>query len=276
MMAFKKIMILFLIGILFIGIINNVYSLKIMEPVIDDLQYKSVVDIGLTSPGEQIMVSFFQGVNGEFSEIRLANESRDIAIIENTRYTKESIFTTINIKENVSGTKNIELYLIGATERKITLRTTITNEVIYAYILPYNKISKIEEPKKILIRVINKAASTKEIIISSDLSKHNFSEEIKQNKRILLQPNSVTDVSYEFIPNMVGLKNHNLYLFLDTSKRVQIIDETTTDIIIKEIEIEIPKTLNNIQKTNKNTFTLYGLNILPVHFFNNFIRYLIN
>ncbi len=275
-MVFKKIMILFLIGVLFIGIINNVHSLKIMEPVIDDLQYKSVVDIGLTSPGEQIMVSFFQGVNGEFSEIRLANESKDIAIIENTRYTKESIFTTINIKENISGTKNIELYLIGATERKITLRTTITNEVIYAYILPYNKISKIEEPKEILIRIINKAASTKEIIISSDLSKHNFSEEIKQNKRILLQPNSVTDVSYEFIPNMIGLKNHNLYLFLDTSKRVQIIDETTTDMIIKEIEIEIPKTLNNIQKTNKNTFTLYGLNILPVHFFNNFIRYLIN
>jgi hypothetical protein len=275
-MIFKKIMILFIISILFIGIINNIHALRIMEPIIEDLTYKSVVDIGLTSPGEQILVSFYQGANSQYYEIKLSNESKEIAFIENTRQTKESIYTTINIKENIRGSKNIELYLVGLTERKITLRTTITNEVVYAYIPSFEKQTKINTIKKIPITIINNATSTKEIIVSSDIDKHSFSKDLITTKKILLQPKSVTNINYEYIPKTVGEKTQNIYLFLNTLQKTQIIEENTKEIIVLDFNVETIKNLKSIQDTKKQVFTLYGLNILPVHFFNNFIGYLFN
>ena len=277
-MYLKKILVMTLVCVLFIVFINNAYSLKIMEPVIEDITYKSFVDIGLTAPGEQVLVSFYQGTNGEYFEIKLSNDSKESVFLENTRSTKESIFTTINIKENVRGSKNIELYLIGPTtpERKITLRTTITNDVVYAYIPTYEKQTKANEIKEIPVRIINKATSTKEIIISSDITKHWFSKETTQTKKMLLQPNSVTDITYTFVPNSVGLKTQNIYLFLDTTKQTQLIENDSKEVIILDFEIDIIKNLNSIQHTQKTVFTLYGLNILPVHFFNNFIKYLTN
>lgn len=273
---FKKIFLIILISILFLGIIGNGHALKIMEPVIEDITYKSTIDIGLTAPGEQILVSFYQGVNENYSEIKLSNDSKNLAFLENTRRTRESIYTTINLKENISGSKNIELYLVGIDERKITLRTTITNEVVYAYIPNYEKQARTKEIKEIPITIINKATSTKEIVISSDIDKHSFSKETTQTKKILLQPNSITEINYEFIPKVAGSKTQNIYLFLDTTKQIQIIEDDAKDIVVLNFEVDVIKNLESIQDTKKNVFSLYGLNILPIHFFNNFLRYLIN
>ncbi len=253
--------------------IQETYALKIMEQITGDLEYKNTIDIGLTAPGEQMLISFFQGVHGTYTEIKLSEESKEIGFLENTKRTKESIFTTMKINDRIKGTKNINLILIGKNqERKITLRTTITNEVVYAYLLEYEKTTKIEERKTIPIRIINKAASTKEIIIKSDFSKHWFLKETNMEKKMVLQPHSVTDVEYEFIPRIIGKTNQNIHILSDTKEQREI----ETKAITKEIEINVIKNLESIQHTKKHFFTLYGLNILPIHFFNNFLKYFSN
>jgi hypothetical protein len=250
--------------------VNNIYSLKITEPVTQDLTYVKVVDVGLVAPGEQILVSFFQGVNGEYVDIKLSDDSKDVAYLENIRFTKESIFTTINISEKAKGSKNIKIILISEnSEKEIFLRTTITNDVVYAYVVENNQKTKTNEITKTPIRIINKANSTKEVIISSNMSKHWFNDKITQIKKILLQPYSVTDITYDFMPKSVGNKTNEIYLFLDASKKIQDVEENT---IVLETNFEVVKDLSGIQNTKLSTFSLYGLNVLPIHFFNNFIK----
>ncbi len=252
-------------------------GLKIMEPVIEDITYMSTIDIGLTSPGEQVLVSFLQGSDGEYTDIKLLENSKDVAFLENTKKTKESIFTTINLKENIKGTQTIQLQLVGPnSQRNVSLRTTITNNVVYAYILPYDKQATTKEVKVIPIRLINKASSTKEVIITSNIDNKNmFSKNLKASKKILLQPNSVTDVIYEFTPLITNVLDIEMYVLLNT-KETKNIDKDSEEVITKKIQVDVLKNIESIQNTNKHSFTLYGINVLPIHFFNSFLKYLIN
>lgn len=274
-----KILIMFFVIIL---VLPRTYSLKLLEPVYTEI-VDSKIDLGIVAPGEFFLISFLQDQDEKYTEIRVAEESRNIASTELTQFTPESIFTTIKISKEISGDQILTLELISEKEiKKINLNITVTNDVISVVTQNYEKLSVYGKVKEISITVINKSLTTKEITITSDLPKNwfDFEEElIKQDIVTTVPPVSKTDIKYRFVPKGVGDKEFRIFLYTKNVPKenyLRPIENIFGDFkrIEINIKINIIKDLKALYSANQYYFPLYGLNSLPIYFFNNIIRIL--
>jgi hypothetical protein len=275
----KKILVLSLILIACLLLpINTINSLEILEPVIQEIGYSNYIDIGYTSADEEFLISFLLENNEDYFQIILSEDSSKIAIIENTLKTKESIFTKINIKKEVEGNKEIKLILKSKKykDKEIIILTNIRNNTLHNLVLPYKKKSKINVLKEINLKIFNKASSSKKVVIASDLSDYWFDEKNPKIISDLLQPNSSQILRYKVTPPIIGNTKFNIYIFnnYNYEKSLKNNLENTDNYKIETIEIDTIKTLNSIFQTKRHQLPLFGVNSLPVYFFNNIIRIL--
>jgi hypothetical protein len=280
---YKKIVLIAFV-FLFILNINNILALEIKEPIQKNIDLVDNIDIGYISENESFLVSFVNENNDNYNIIILDENQKDIdhIIIENTKNTKESIFTTLKVKD-YKGPFNIKLKLIDYKNEKtknIQLNTIVSNDVISSIVLPYKR--KINYNKnelgnlKIKLRVINKAVSEKTIYLTSDLVKYNMND----YKEYHIKPNSVQDIEYRSTLPVVGEHNFNLYIFSDKGninledlKDIKNnINNQEVIVDIKNINVEVIKDLDSVLASKKHFFPLFSLNSLPIYFFNNFIR----
>jgi hypothetical protein len=275
----KKILVLSLILIACLLLqINTINSLEILEPIIQEIGYSNYVDIGYISADEEFLISFLLENNEDYFQINLSEDSSKIALVENTLKTKESIFTKIKIKKDVEGNKEIKLILKSKEykDKEIIIITNIKNNTLHNLILPYKKESKINILKEINLKIFNKANSSKKIVIASDLSNYWFDEKNPKIISDLLQPNSSKILKYKVIPPIIGCTKFNIYIFnnYNYDKSLKNNLENTNNYKIEEIELDTIKTLNSIFQTKRHQLPLFGVNSLPVYFFNNIIRIL--
>jgi len=274
-----KILIMFFVIIL---ALPKIYSLKLLEPIYTEIT-DSEIDIGVVAPGEFFLISFLQDQENKFTEIRVAEESRNIASTELTQFTPESIFTTIKISKEVSGNQILTLELICEKEtKKINLNVNVTNDVISIITQNYEKLSEYGKLKEITITVINKSVTTKQVTLTSNLPKNWFdyeNEVIEQDIIKTVQPVSKTDIKYKFVPKGVGDKEFRIFLYTKNAPKenyLRSIENIFDDFKRSEIEVKINiiKDVKALYSANQYYFPLYGLNSLPIYFFNNIIRIL--
>jgi hypothetical protein len=274
-----KILIMFFVIIL---ALPKIYSLKLLEPIYTEIT-DSEIDIGVVAPGEFFLISFLQDQENKFTEIRVAEESRNIASTELTQFTPESIFTTIKISKEVSGNQILTLELICEKEtKKINLNVNVTNDVISIITQNYEKLSEYGKLKEITITIINKSVTTKQVTLTSNLPKNWFDYEnefIEQDIIKTVQPVSKTDIKYKFVPKGVGDKEFRIFLYTKNAPKenyLRSIENIFDDFKRSEIEVKINiiKDVKALYSANQYYFPLYGLNSLPIYFFNNIIRIL--
>ena len=274
-----KILIMFFIIML---ALPKIYSLKLLEPIYTEIT-DSEIDIGVVAPGEFFLISFLQDQENKFTEIRVAEESRNIASTELTQFTPESIFTTIKISKEVSGNQILTLELISEKEtKKINLNVNVTNDVISVVTQNYEKLSEYGKLKEITITIINKSVTTKQVTLTSNLPKNWFDYEnefIEQDIIKTVQPVSKTDIKYKFVPKGVGDKEFKIFLYTKNAPKenyLRSIENIFDDFKRSEIEVKINiiKDVKALYSANQYYFPLYGLNSLPIYFFNNIIRIL--
>lgn len=274
-----KILIMFFIIML---ALPKIYSLKLLEPIYTEIT-DSEIDIGVVAPGEFFLISFLQDQENKFTEIRVAEESRNIASTELTQFTPESIFTTIKISKEVSGNQILTLELISEKEtKKINLNVNVTNDVISVVTQNYEKLSEYGKLKEITITVINKSVTTKQVTLTSNLPKNWFDYEnefIEQDIIKTVQPVSKTDIKYKFVPKGVGDKEFRIFLYTKNAPKenyLRSIENIFDDFKRSEIEVKINiiKDVKALYSANQYYFPLYGLNSLPIYFFNNIVRIL--
>ena len=274
-----KILIMFFIIML---ALPKIYSLKLLEPIYTEIT-DSEIDIGVVAQGEFFLISFLQDQENKFTEIRVAEESRNIASTELTQFTPESIFTTIKISKEVSGNQILTLELICEKEtKKINLNVNVTNDVISVVTQNYEKLSEYGKLKEITITVINKSVTTKQVTLTSNLPKNWFdyeNEVIEQDIIKTVQPVSKTDIKYKFVPKGVGDKEFKIFLYTKNAPKenyLRSIENIFDDFKRSEIEVKINiiKDVKALYSANQYYFPLYGLNSLPIYFFNNIIRIL--
>jgi hypothetical protein len=274
-----KILIMFFVIIL---ALPKIYSLKLLEPIYTEIT-GSEIDIGVVAPGEFFLISFLQDQENKFTEIRVAEESRNIASTELTQFTPESIFTTIKISKEISGNQILTLELISEKEtKKINLNVNVTNDVISIVTQNYETLSEYGKLKEITITVINKSVTTKQVTLTSNLPKNWFAYEnevIEQDIIRTVQPVSKTDIKYKFVPKGVGDKEFRIFLYTKNAPKenyLRSIENIFDDFKRSEIDIKINiiKDVKAIYSANQYYFPLYGLNSLPIYFFNNIVRIL--
>lgn len=276
-----------LFSILFIIMISipNIYSLKILEPIYTEID-NTEIDVGVVAPGEFFLVSFLLEENEKYVEIRIAEEYRNIAKTDTTQFTPESIFTTIQISEDISGFNLLKLELINASgeKKEVIFNINVTNDVISVITQNYEKQTEYGVIKEITLTVINKSVTTKEITITSDLQESWFySKNEKLEKDIIktLPPVSKTDIKYSFIPKGVGDKDIKIFIYTRNAPKenyLRPIGAMFNEFKRSEMDIKINviKDLRALYSANQYYYPLYGLNSIPVYFFNNIIRILEN
>lgn len=271
-MKFEKIFgIVLVIGFLFI-LGTSVSALKILEPVTKNLEYTNQVDIGYVSSEEYWLVSFLLEEGDDYTNISVSKEQANNIIIDNIKKTKESIYCVIKIDDDISGNYTLDIILSSKTkEKNIKLNVNVTDKVIHTVLENYNKQTIIERTKRIPITLLNKSNSTKNVIITSDLSNYWFDKENIKTKRYILQPNSENTIYYKIIPQILGEKSFNIYIQSVIDKDNQLFN-TQEDMIIYNINIDVKKDLRSIYASKKHSFPLYNQNILPIYFFNKIIK----
>jgi hypothetical protein len=271
-MNLKKITITIFILLIFININHSIFAVKILEPVYEDLRYTNTIDLGFASPGESFLVSFLIEKEEAYTDIKIDPDQEKDVIIENTKSTKESIFTTIKLNENLKeGEFLLKLLLMGKEQHKeIILKLNISEKVIYAILDNYSEFGNYNETKTIKLDVINKSTTTKTIIITSDLSEYWFTKDIKKFKKIYLTPNSITNIPYEFIPKEIGVTNFKIYIIPIINEKTMFID--TDDYIIYNLKTDIKKSISGIYGTKEHYFPLFNNNLIPIYFFNKIIK----
>jgi len=270
-MSYKKVMI-FIFVLLIIVNINSVFSLKILEPVYKDLKNTDVVDLGFGSPGESFLISFLNEKGEDYFDIKIFSTQEKDVIIENIQKTKESIFTTIKFSNNLpTGEYKLNLILVGKEINKnITLKLNITEKVIYTTLNNFEETGYYNKTKEIKFNVINKATTTKTIIITSDLSDYWFNKESKKVKKVYLDPNSIKEVSYEIIPQKVGTTNFKIYIISVIDEKNLFLD--TKNYITYDLKVNTQKSITSIYGSKEHTFPLFNSNLLPIYFFNKIIK----
>jgi len=265
-------------GLIIIGIvllIPGINGLAMLEPISQDLTYTDVIDVGFAAPNEDFMVSFLVAPNEDYDTIDVIETQRKDIIIENTKRTSESIYTTIKIDSDISGTYQLNLVLKGKINIKyITLKMDVTDEVIYSILKPYDNITKYNAEKEIYLRIINKSICTKTIIVSSDLSEYWFPDNAKI-KIYTLQPNSTTDINYTFVPKEIGKKNFELKVY---TKYVdsQFFTDQESNYKSYLINIEVVKTLGGVYGSLDHIYPLFNANMMPVYFFNKIVKLIVS
>lgn len=275
--------IFFIISLLFI--LPSIHAIQMLEPIMTDINPNKAIELGTVAPGEYFLVSFFLGVDEKYDLITTDNYGSNYLFFENTQKTKESIYTIVKIKENVSGEQQVKIILknteTGKTESAYIKMTVATN-VISSFVLPYDKETKFGVRKDITIKVINKSITTKKITISSNLPITWFdskdAEKIKKEVTVVLQPSDSIDVNYPFIPKSIGDKEIQLFVYTDAVPQNSIIQTTTffTKALFERneetINLFIKKDLAALYAANLYNFPTFALNAIPAYFFNNIIR----
>ncbi len=255
--------------------VPGVRALALLEPISQDLTYTDTIDLGFAAPGEEFLVSFLFDTTEDYDNIDVIASQRNDVIIENTKKTNESIFTTIRLGQELSGNYNLYLVLTGETSTKtITLNMQITDEVIYTIMQPYDRATTYGTEKEINFKIINKSICTKTIFVSSNLSEYWFTNENKRLETFTLQPNSTTDISYKFIPQEIGKKEFELKLYTKYTTG-NIFSEQTSNYKSYLININVIKSIKGVYGSLDHVYPLFNTNIMPVYFFNKLIRWLI-
>lgn len=281
---YKKI----IIFILALMIIPNAFALQMLEPVMVDIEESETVEIGVVAPGEYFLLSFYLEEAGKFDTFTTDGFGTNYISFENTQTTKESIFTVARISENASGEKQIKIILMNSITKEtkeLYLKARIESNVISTFVLPYEKNSKFGETKEVKIKVLNKSITTKKITISSNLPATWFESKngnLPKEKVVFLQPAGNAEITYSFVPKVIGEKDIELYIYTD-------FDETQMNTITpnflkkiiyerneEEINIYVLKNLSALYGSNLYNFPTFGLNSIPVYFFNNVIRIITN
>ncbi|MCK9293035.1 MAG: hypothetical protein WCY27_03080 [archaeon] len=271
-MDLKKITITIFILLIFININHSVFAVKILEPVYEDLRYTNVVDLGFASPGESFLISFLIEKGEDYTDIKINQEQKQKVIIENVKNTKESIFTTIKLDEELKeGELLLKIILVGKEQQKeIILKLDVSDKVIYTTLDEYLETGNYDEPKTIKFNVINKSITTKTIIVSSDLSDYWFNKDIKKHKKMYLTPNSITNITYTFTPKEIGTTNFKVYIIPIINEKTMFIN--TDDYIIYNLKTDIKKSISGIYGTKEHYFPLFNNNLIPIYFFNKIIK----
>ena len=280
-MFYKKI---FLFLALFI-ILPSIHAIQMLEPIMTDVSPNKVIEIGTVAPGEYFMISFFLGVDEKYDLITTDNYGSNYLFFENTQKTKESIYTIVKIKENVSGEQQVKIILKNTETgeaQSVYIKMTVATNVISSFVLPYDKNTKFGEKKDITIRIINKSITTKKITISSNLPVTWFDSKetgkIKKESEVVLQPSGSIDVNYSFIPKAIGDKEIQLFIYTDAVPQNNIIQTTTffTKVLFErneeKVNIFVKKDLSALYAANLYNFPTFALNAIPAYFFNNIIR----
>ena len=255
--------------------IPSVRALAMLEPISQDLTYIDTVDVGFAAPGEEFLVSFLVPQNEDYYNIDVIPSQRKDVIIENTKQTNESIFTTIRLAQGISGNYKLYLVLTGKTSTKnITLNMQVTDEVIYTIMQPYDTQTKYGTEKEINFKIINKSICTKTIFVSSNLSEYWFTTKNPRLETYTLQPNSVTDITYKFVPQEIGRKEFELKIY---TKYVSgsIFTEQNSNYKSYLINIDVVKTIKGVYGSLDHVYPLFNTNIMPVYFFNKLIKWII-
>jgi len=259
----------YLILIVFMLLIStNLFSLKILEPITKDLTYTNNVDIGIFSPGEFFMISFFLNDGENYNKISVAPEQIHDVIVENTRHTKESIFTEIKLSDTLEGEYTLKLILSSETQKKeVVLKMKITNQVVHTKLINYNPVVEFENKETINLSIINKSNTTKTIVITSDLPTKwflNKKERLAKEKKIILQPNSVTEQTYDYYPKGIG--EQDFILKINTQEK------DFTNSINYNLKITTKKNLKAIYGSKEHFYPLFNSNLIPIYFFNKIIK----
>jgi hypothetical protein len=248
---------------------TNIYSLKILEPIYKDLKIESNVKLGYFSAGEFFMVSFLLEENEDYHTISVNTLQEKDVIIEPTKKTQESIFTIIRLQENLSGEYDLKLNLLSDTSnREITLKLYITDDVIHSQLINYNADVFYDNLEEITLNLINKSNTTKRVTISSDLpdnwlrSKNRYPKEIQ----IPLKPNSISEHKYYYFPKEIGTKNITLKIISNDDI------ENATEIITYNLDVTVKKDLKSIYGSKNHTYPLFNFNLIPIYFFNKIIK----
>lgn len=275
---------IFLLLTLFI-ILPSIHAIQMLEPIMTDITPNKAIELGTVAPEEYFMISFFLGVDEKYDLITTDNYGSNYLFFENTQKTKESIYTIVKIKENVSGEQQVKIILknteTGETE-SVYIKMTVATNVISSFVLPYDKNTKFGEKKDITIRIINKSITTKKITISSNLPVTWFDSKeagkIKKESEVVLQPSDSIDVNYSFIPKAIGDKEIQLFIYTDAAPQNNIIQTTTffTKVLFErneeKVNIFVKKDLSALYAANLYNFPTFALNAIPAYFFNNIIR----
>jgi len=265
--------VLILLGI--IVLIPSVRALALLEPISQDLTYSDAVDLGFAAPGEEFLISFLLDTMDNYDIIDVIDSQRKDVIIENTKKTNESIFTTIRLGENLSENYTLYLVLSGKeTSKTITLNMKVTDDVIYTIMQPYDRQTKYGEEKEIGYKIINKSICTKTIFVSSNLSDYWFVNGNKRLETFTLQPNSTTDISYKFNPKEIGKKEFELKLYTKYTTG-SIFTEQTSKYKSYLINIDVIKNIRGVYGSLDHVYPLFNTNIMPVYFFNKLIKWII-
>ena len=254
--------------IITIFLIHGVSALQLLQPITADLTNTNIVNIGNASPGGSFLVSFLLQPDDDFNQITVVKSQIKDVIIENTQKTQESIFTTIKLNKNLNGNYTLNLQLKGNKTKLIKLNLFITNKVIYTILQPPIKTIKYNKTYKIKIDVINKAQTTKQIEITSDLPKFWFSKDIKKTKSYTLQPNSMQTIDYEMRPQTIGKQSFNIYILTDVYNL-----KKKPKYITYNINVTVNKSLEGIYSSYNHVFPLFYTNFFPIYFLNKIINF---
>lgn len=262
-----------------------VFPADMLEPVMISLNEGENIDLGTVAPGEYFLISFLMDKD-EFDLITTDSYGKNYISFENIQTTPESIFAIARINENAKDEKQLKIILKNTSTNKtseLTIGLKIESNVISTFIMPFNKNSEFGKEKEIKIKVINKSISTKKITVSSNLPNTWFEskpKKLKKDKIFYLQPAETTEITYSFIPKVIGEKEIELYIYTDFDN-TQIKDimpnflkKINYERNEETININVLKNLSALFGSNLYNFPTFGLNSIPVYFFNNIIRIL--
>ncbi|MFH0906625.1 MAG: hypothetical protein V1824_04800 [archaeon] len=273
---------LILISVLFIGKVN---ALQMLSPItITDVDKLAYADIGYASPDGSFLISFLLDKAEYYNNITTDSDGEKIILIENTQNTKESVYATIKIITAEEGPKQVKLILSAENNirKEILLNFYVTNKAIYTVMLPYDSKTKYDITKEIRFNIINKAATTKEVAIYSNLNRKWFDKDNAWRVSYTLQPGEKKEVSYKFIPKETGNKEFTIYIDPNFDKTLEnqllgletamATDEDNSSIIKYNLNVEVEKNLRSVYRTRMHSFPLFGLNNMPVYYFSKFVK----
>jgi hypothetical protein len=272
-MKYEKIIIGLITLCFLITIIQPINGLKLLSPIIKDLDIDNTANIGNVSSDEYWLISFLLEDNENYTDIYVKENQKNEVIIDSIKKTKESIYAILKINENIKGEYILTLILKSDNKQKeVNLKLYITDKVIHSVLENYNKNAKINQTHIIPITLLNKSTSTKNIIITSDLSEYWFDgDKTKKTIRYVLQPNSKKTVFYRINPQKLGEQNFNIFIQSVINNENKLFS-TQEDTIIYSININIKKDLKSIYESKKHSYPLFNQNLIPLYFFNKIIK----
>lgn len=259
-------------------------ALQMLEPVMIDVEKGETIDIGVVAPGEYFLISFFLEKKDMYDVITTDAFGSNFVSFENIQTTVESIFSIARINEETNGKQKIKIILKNSKTNESTeiyLNANIKSNVISTFVLPHDKTAKFGEQKEIKIKILNSSITTKKITISSDLPNTWFetkNQKLNKEKSIYLEPAGTTEITYSFFPKTIGDSQFKIYIYTDLEDleinkiMPNYFKKTIYERNEEIVNIHVLKTLGAVYGANLFNFPTFGLNSIPIYFFNNIIR----